>query len=84
MNQITRVAIQYNHTVYSLPQPNRHHDVIRLIGGINGPDVQGFIDTYGNFLNRRQAFKVALAANQIKPRGPNDYSGDQLFSEDLW
>lgn len=27
---ITHVAIKVNGTVYSLPAPNRHHDVIRL------------------------------------------------------
>lgn len=32
---ITHVAIKYNGKVYSLPKPNRHHHVIRMIGGMS-------------------------------------------------
>lgn len=80
---ITHVAIKYKDKVYSLPQPWRHHDVIRQIGGIYGPDVQGFLTDKGHFLTREQAFVHAQFHGQVK-RGPNDYNGDQLFSEDLW
>lgn len=83
--QITHVAIKYANKVFSLPPPNRHHDVIRMIGGISGPDVQGFLDANGVFLNRKQAFEVATQTGQIKrPDTPGTYQGPQLFSEDLW
>lgn len=83
--QITHVAIKYANKVFSLPAPNRHHDVIRMIGGISGPDVQGFLDANGVFLNRKQAFEVATQTGQIKrPDTPGTYQGPQLFSEDLW
>jgi hypothetical protein len=32
----------------------------------------GFVDAEGNFLNRREAYKHALACNQIKPKKDND------------
>lgn len=83
--QITHVAIKYANKVFSLPAPNRHHDVIRMIGGVSGPDVQGFLDANGVFLNRKQAFEVATQTGQIKrPNTPGTYQGPQLFSEDLW
>lgn len=83
--QITHVAIKYANKVFSLPAPNRHHDVIRMIGGINGPDVQGFLDANGVFLNRKLAFEVATQTGQIKrPDTLGTYQGSQLFSEDLW
>lgn len=83
--QITHVAIKYANKVFSLPAPNRHHDVIRMIGGISGPDVQGFLDADGVFLNRKQAMEVATQTGQIKRLDtPGTYQGPQLFSEDLW
>ena len=81
---ITHVAIKYADKVYSLPPPNRHANIIRMIGGIKGPDTQGFLDDTGNFLNRRDAFIHATACNQVKVRQPGQYNGDELFSEDLW
>ena len=83
--QITHVAIKYANKVFSLPAPNRHHDVIRMIDGISGPDVQGFLDANGVFLNRKQAFEVATQTGQIKrPDTSGTYQGPELFSEDLW
>jgi hypothetical protein len=81
---ITHVAIKYNDKIYSLPQPFRHHDVIRQIGGIYGEDIQGFLTDKGHFLNRAQAFVHAQFHGQVKPRGVNEYNGNELYSEDLW
>lgn len=82
MRRITCVAIQYEGETYSLPAPNRHHHVIRLIGGIHGPDIQGFLDDEGNFLNRKDALRVALDAGQVLD--PANIRANRLFSEDLW
>lgn len=79
---ITHVAIKYRGRIYSLPAPNRHHHVIRMIGGIKGPDTQGFLDNDGVFLDRKKALAVALAAGQVKD--PSDIRAGQLFSEDVW
>ena len=87
---ITHVAIMFEGEIYSLPSPNRHHHVIRLIAekngvGINGPDVQGFLDRDGNFLDRRQAYIHAKECGQIVRKvDPTVYDGSSLFSEDLW
>lgn len=80
--RITHVAIFHAGKVHSLPAPNRHHHVIRAIGGIPGPDIQGFLDNEGNFLTRSEALKVALAANQVLD--PAGVRAGELFSEDLW
>lgn len=88
---ITHVAIQYAGKTYSLPRPNRHHHIIRMIAaengvGIKGPDVQGFMTDMGRFLNRSEAFLLASCNGQldrsIRPRGW--YDGQKLYSEDIW
>lgn len=81
--RITHVAIKYGGKTYSLPAPNRHHHVIRLIGGVRGPDTQGFLDNNGNFLDRRQAMQLARGNGQLN-RPTDGYQGPELFSEDLW
>jgi hypothetical protein len=88
LTQITHVAIQYAGKTYSLPAPNRHHNVIRMIAaengvGIRGPDKQGFLDETGKFLNRKDAMLIAQATGQLNRR-PGGYNGDDLYSEDLW
>lgn len=80
--KITHVAIRYGGKVYSSPKPNRHHHVIRLIGGIHGPSIEGFLDDTGRFLDRQEALQVALAAGQVL--NPADIRANRLFSEDLW
>lgn len=84
---ITHVAILYNGTLYSLPKPNRHPDVIRMIfeqtgSGISGPDVQGFLTGSGTFVNRVEALEIALRENQVLD--PSSIRANRLFSEDLW
>jgi hypothetical protein len=77
----------YGGVVYSLPKPNRHHDVIRLIfdqtgSGISGTDVQGFLTDDGTFVNRVDALAIALRTNQVL--NPSNVRANRLFSEDLW
>ncbi len=89
---ITHVAIRFEGIVYSLPAPNRHHDVIRKIVEETGvkfvyrnPDTdddQGFLDDTGRFLNRKQALIHALMNDQVKH--PSKVRLNMLFSEDLW
>lgn len=81
---ITHSAIRYQGETFALPAPNRHHHVIRHIGGIRGPDIQGFLDNRGKFLNRREAMRVARAAGQLIRPTVGGYQGPLLFSEDLW
>ena len=90
MNYITHVAIVYDNKTYSLPKPNRHHNVVRMIFqdngiGVKGPDTQGFLDSSGKFLNRRDAMVLATSTGQLN-RLPGDhvYQGPDLYSEDLW
>jgi hypothetical protein len=85
---ITHVAIWYDGKCYSLPKPNRHHHVIRMIAkengiGIQGPDLQGFLDNNGKFLNRKKAFILATANNLILDKTGN-VNSKELYSEDIW
>ena len=86
---ITHVAIWRNDTIYALPKPNRHHNVFLIMDEADHEnfkqEFQGFLDDQGNFLDRREAFIYAKNIGQLRPViYPNQYSGKQLFSEDLW
>lgn len=47
------------------------------------PCEQGFIDQWGKFMNRKEAFEVATAAGQILQKTGNPDS-KELFSEDIY
>jgi hypothetical protein len=86
---LTHVAVRYRGEVYSLPEPNRHFHVIYLIsskfGGIYidaRDDDQGFLDSSGRFLNRKQALVSAQVNNQLLKDRP--IIGGRLYSENLW
>jgi len=85
MPNITHVAILQQDRIYSLPKPNRHADVIRMMiteHGMEGPvnGIQGFLTEIGGFMNRKDAAKFAVASGQVK----NLNVEGELFSEDLW
>lgn len=73
--------------VWSLPAPARHYQVIRFmresgyVGGVNGPDQQGFLLSDGRFARRKAAGPVARKAGQLKD---GKLIGSVLTSEDLW
>jgi len=86
---ITHVAIKFNGKIYSLPRPNRHHNVIWKIveeTKIKSVDVygsdQGFLDSTGNYLTRKEALDIALNSGQIRSDRP--IYNNELFSENLW
>lgn len=57
------------------------HDQIRARGLVGMDHEQGFIDQHGVFMSRKEAFKVAVAANQlIRP----EFQPGVLFSENLY
>jgi hypothetical protein len=83
---ITHVAIRFQGKTWSLPKPNRHHHIIRLIvEELNVPTVdahgddQGFLDDQGEYLTREQALSHARQAGQV-----GKTAHDELYSEDVW
>lgn len=81
--RIVAAAIVYKGKTYSLPAPNRHHNVIWLIhdetGDTNIQGTQGFLTDTGKFVGRKQAKAIALKSEQI-----TETEHDDLYSEDLW
>lgn len=87
--KITHVAIRFNGVIYSLPAPNRHHNVIsHIVETTNALAVdaydedEGFLDEDGRYLNRKQALVNAMEHDQVKD--VNNIRCGQLFSEDVW
>lgn len=53
--------------------------------GIAREEEQGFIDQWGVFMSRTEAWQVAVAAGQILKRcGGDDANGGTLYSENLY
>lgn len=85
---LTGVAIRFQGKIWTLPKPNRHHDVIRLIiaeTGVTHVDVdhqwdQGFVDETGRYYHRKAAWVHAELNDQLirKP------TGNVFTSEDVW
>jgi hypothetical protein len=60
---------------------HRHHNIIQDNQDIDFRScVQGFVDSEGSFLDRRQAYKIAVESGQVK----NVISPPILTSEDLY
>jgi hypothetical protein len=90
MKTITHVAIRFQDNIYSLPKPNRHHNVIWHIVNVTGikpinasGDNQGFLDSEGQYLTRKEALDLAVKAGQLKPDALGLKQG-KLYSEDIW
>lgn len=68
--------------VWSLPQPNRHHNIIwQMHGeGVATDGDQGFITNDNEYVDRIEAGKIALDAGQTDRLK----WGPSLYSEDLW
>lgn len=53
--------------------------------GLNSEYEQGFVDKFGNFHTRTEAWHIAVAAKQIKRRvGGDTADGGTLYSENLY
>ena len=86
---VVGVAMRIGGRIWSAPAPKRHPDLLIALedfGVCNRvpPADQGFLLSNGTFANRSEAFLIASAAEQIIPRQPGQYDGDELFSEDVW
>lgn len=87
---IVGVAVKSANMVYSLPEPNRHHNVLRLLTDLKltrnySGEIEGFVDDKGKFLTRKEAYILASGNGQLKRLpGAQNYQGDELYSEDLW
>lgn len=64
--------------------PTMHDVIARLYApGFMADAKQGFVDQKGIFMTRKEAFKVATAANQILEKTGGAHS-QELYSEDLY
>jgi hypothetical protein len=81
---VERAALRIGDAVFSLPRPNRHHNVMWWLSvlGIDTAQMhdQGFTLSNGQYASRTLAAKVALRNGQVSKliAPPN------LYSEDLW
>lgn len=66
--------------IYSIEIGRRHNDILVRFGESH-LDVtqQGFYTSYGRFVNREEALKIAKEAGQVK-----ETNSKRLFSEDLY
>ena len=75
MKKIKKVALQKKDgSIATAPIGKRHADVEPK--GSAARSKHGFIDSEGNFLNRKEAAKVATKAKQTKTKTKNLHSTD--------
>lgn len=82
--KVVAAACRYDGLVCALPQPARHHHIIRALATIQGIEMpvdkeQGFVTNTGRFVNREEAAEIALKAKQVL-----SLERTWLASEDLW
>lgn len=75
-----------NGNVFAVSQPGRHHHVMQAMhnvgmAGISETMDQGFVTSYGRFVNREVGLTIAKDRRQIVRKHP---SPDELYSEDMW
>ena len=83
MTTVATVAVRTaDGLIHAMPKPARHHNVLHKLHYVypKATVEQGFISSDGEYLNRVDAARIAIAAGQTKQLNwpPN------LFSEDLW
>lgn len=81
--RIVAAAVKFEGIVCVLPPPARHHTILHAIHALRpevtiGPDEQGFVTSFGDFVDRETARYIAVLAKQTETAHVH------LFSEDLW
>lgn len=76
----------HNNDIHKVELGYRHHDILIRFRGEVSPNLfdQGFYTSQGRFVDRKEAYKIAYDAGQLKN---SEYSEDyeyRLFSEDLY
>lgn len=68
--------------IYSIEIGRRHNDILARFEGQVDVNSSGFYTNFGRFVDRKEAYLIALDAGQVKD-GETTHT-DRLFSEDLW
>lgn len=71
-------------TIYSLPKPHRHPDIMIHFNLRVAEMVYGFLTDDWQFLSREKAYKVAKENNQIIKSPEVVETPGTLYTEDLW
>lgn len=84
---IVSAALLVDGEIWTLPSPTRHHTLLQAWASAHykdgqngriGSHEQGFVTSWGRFVARDEAARIAHAAGQIpEPKA-------SLFSEDVW
>lgn len=76
----------HNNDIHLVELGYRHHDILIRFRGEVSTNLfdQGFYTSKGRFVDRKEAYKIAYDAGQLKnPEYSEDYEY-RLFSEDLY
>lgn len=85
-SRVVAVAIRVGDMIATQPAPARHADILAMLYNLNRtlvvrPSGQGFLTDAGEFVDRKQARRIAVDADQLLPR---HHPGPELYSEDVW
>lgn len=81
---LSAIKTAHNNVSVALQPVSRHCNIINHLASSGFPKPikgkQGFLTSTGRFVDRKEAFKIASDALQLKETPSRDY----LLSEDLW
>lgn len=67
--------------IYRCALGRRHNDILQRYGDKVDKTTDGFYTSYGRYVKREEAARIALASGQIERLS---YSNKNLYSEDLY
>jgi hypothetical protein len=82
--RVGQAAIRIGEAVFTLPRPNRHHNILWWLSVLSVPSQlthdQGFVTSAGRYVDRLEAAEIAQRSGQVQTL----ISPPHLYSEDLW
>lgn len=90
--RIAQAAIRHAGTIYTLPRPARHADLFKanctvengIIKSSIAAGEQGFVTDSGRFVDRKEAWGLAQATEQLLEGAAFRRLGPTLYTEDMW
>lgn len=76
----------HNNDIHKVELGYRHHDILIRFRGEVSTNLfdQGFYTSLGRFVDRKEAYKIAYDAGQLKTPEYSEGYEYRLFSEDLY
>lgn len=80
--KVLKTNIREKDDIYQCRIGRHHAEIIHIFGDQIDHETSGFYTSYGRYVDRREAARIAIAAGQIKKC--HYFGGEQLDSSDIF